>query len=261
MSKLPPPTAYSINRIFDQRDALYDIVFDEVGLIGYQLSGDILETAIIRLNRHLPTVKRQVIEDTLRPYAGTFLDYETTRNICWRIAGNMPRLKSDKPVEIWTRQPEYEWVPVQVVSYAGISVRGQPRCHYEMRCLAGTSCTLLVQDNWSIRFVHFVARRVGFTGRRHKCPMRHPAQLVSLRLLVCMDPKLCRDRQPRFRKFECPSSMVKWNRSIIGKRSRWLNQKPWYCPQGFEHTCHECHIGYMECEAACHRLTGQPVTQ
>ena len=253
--KPPKAPSFNVKQILRRQDVLYEKLFLDADLVGRDLTGDELSRAMVALAGQFPGTDASVVAATLQPYAGTYLSYATCRDIAWRIAGNVSRLRDNEPVLTWTIQRDYEWVPVQIRSFESVLIKNKHKCMYTMKVLAGSPCTMTINDTWSRKFVGYVGRRIGFTAPWNKGPLKHPAELVNLRLIVYLDPTLSRPGQPRFKQLECPSGMLKWNKQLIGKRNWWLNKQPWYCPQGFQHRCYECHVGYLDCDASCHPTT------
>jgi len=165
-------------------------------------------------------------------------------------------LQQGNPVLPWTAQRVREAVPVQVMHCElSQSRRGSWGGDFRMRIMAGTSCPMTISRWWSQGFCGLLARRAGYTSLRHGYPFAHISELVNMRLLAQLDPEHSRDDAPGFREIGCTGALQKWNKRIIQFRFRKQGKEHWPCPRGYEHYCHECHVGYLDCPAATHRDT------
>lgn len=172
----------------------------------------------------------------------------------WRLAGNLPTLKKNQPISVWTVQKEPEWVTLQVISYSHLdkeqSRKKKAACQYTMKIMNGSSCSLVITKIWPTDFVYGISRRVmGFTSRKKSYPFLNPSEFVGLRVEGEIDQKFCIDNQPGFDRIKQTTSNLSWNRKIMKLRDH--NQTP--CPFSFTHYCYQCPIGYKRCPAAVHR--------
>jgi len=241
---------YSLSRIFALRERLANDVLSE--FCGFAPEGRHFEELVDLLCEAIPRVDRLVMWDSVRSIAGCTLREENLRNMCWRIAGNVELLRTGVAVPPWHLQQEAEWAPVQVLAWEPArSARGRRGGRFTMRILAGTACPMRVRTFWTVGFCRFIARRAGYTARRHGLPFAHPSELVNLRIWVQIEPDRCRPGVPGFQEVGCTSSLRKWNRQIIKMRFR----RDWACPHNYTHYCYQCPVGYMECPAATHAET------
>jgi hypothetical protein len=262
---LTVPWRYSVVQVLKRRVKLRDAVLDQ--FLNKQLDGDIFESFVSTISDNLPKeVERDVIYDSVRHMAGTLLTREALDMVSWRLAGNQQRLLAGKAVGPWTRQPLKEWVPSQIVSaQRKRNDKGDPGHLFKFRLLAGYPCGLIVIKFWSDRFARFVATNtLGFARRgpsdKSDRPARnlyhHPLELVTLRLLVLIDPVLCK-HEPGFERIDCGSGLLTYNREQMAYRDR-LDEAH-ACKFGYsrECLCHLCPRGYDDvewCRVACHRL-------
>lgn len=240
--------AYNLPQIIKTRDRLVDRVFAQ--RFGIQLEGDDLDPIVEALRRALPTgITTGVLLESVRLLLGQEVRLDMAQTFCWRLAGNVARLRLGFPASPWVTQTEDEWVPVQVLqAVASTNYKGDRGAYYYMRALAGSPCTEVITKFLKWSEVSAIARGVGFTNAQHGMPIHDLDQLVSLRFLV----KLERDRSvdsPWFREVTCPSGCLKHNRTLLRVRYR-LDD----CPMLWAHDCHKCVRGYASCTFATHPL-------
>jgi len=207
------------------------------------------------LTAALPKVTFRTIYDSVRSLAGVTLTVEVINNLAWRLSANIERLQMELAVPEWSQQAWPEWVPVHVLSCE--AYRTQQRRHgglFRLRVLAGTPCPRIIRTFWSNEFCAMLARRLGYTAKWGKYPFRRREELVSMRMLVLVDPKYCQAEQLGFKNVLVSSALLKWNRGIIRQRFR----VGWECPYAYLHPCFDCHVGYVDCPAATHRETVLP---
>jgi hypothetical protein len=194
----------------------------------------------------------QKIEDSLRDLAGTFLTKELIYKTCWRMVGNVQRLRRNFSVPSWNGQKIVEWVPLQVVSTCYMKQGYRPGVLLGCQVMAGTPCSLMLFRWWSVTQCAFFAKDFGFSAPWGRYPFAVPEQLVSLRFYGRIVPRLCTP-DPQFDKPGFPASLFKHNRKVIKRRFR---VDPGYkCPIGLpsDFPCHHCPKGYKSCPAAVHR--------
>ena len=192
-----------------------------------------------------------VLEDSLRTVMGIAFTEEVARQLAWRLAGNLDRLREAEPVHPWIRQYAEEWVPVEVLEgVSGRDMRERLGATFTLQILAGSACPIVVSKFWTMRLVHYMSRRLGFSAPWGSMPMGHIIEIVKLRFFVLLTPERSRDA-PGFEHLSCPSSLVKYNQHIIGMRRR----LDWQCPSGYTHHCFQCAVGYDECPAGTHPTT------
>ena len=223
---------------------------------GQRLTATTIRDFSAAVSRAMPKVAAQTVFDSVAHLAGKILTPQALTETAWRFAGNRKQLEAGVPVHPWTYQQKVEWVPVQVLSCEkGASPRNNAfGANYRMRILAGTACPMIVVKWWSFRFAQGLALRGGYTRNHNKYPFQDISELVNLRFIAQLDPKLSKN-DPGFDNIGCPSGLLKWNRSIIQKRFRKDGKYPWPCPHSYTHPCFRCHVGYLECEAAVHKDT------
>lgn len=193
--------------------------------------------------------------ESIRYLAGHKLETLEAYRLAWRLAGNVPTLRTGKAVLPWSVQQQDEWVPLEVTrSVLSKDHRGRPGYDFVFRVLAGSPCPLKIRTFWRSGVAQYVARRIGFSAPWGKYPFTRSTQLVGLRLLGKIEAELSHGR-PEFHEIACPQSLVKWNRvNVLQLRLRVAGAQ---CPRGWAHLCHKCAIGYDQCPAATHYRTYQ----
>jgi hypothetical protein len=219
--------------------------------------GDDFEDLVDALRFRLPsTVLRETVYDSVQELAGEKLTARKLWETSYRLAANLPRLRKNTPVPMWTMQRDIEWVPAQVVRAKRSRSRGRaakPGFNFTFQILAGTACPMTTNKFWTDGFCwKLVREEVGFSKRtrppKSGTPVErmfsHPKELVGLRMMILLHP-------------EESTSLLKFNHELMDKRDR---LKPGYeCPAGFgpDVRCFQCYAGFKTCPAATHRLDYQ----
>jgi hypothetical protein len=197
------------------------------------------------------TITRDALWESILPHAGQVLTLEKLKEIAWRIAGNLPRLKEGKYATPWTSQSEQEWMPMQIVaSSLGRDYFDKLGATFQFRVLAGTACPLLIEKFWTRPFCGYLASDMGFSKPWGKYPFRDTCQFVGTRLYGQFTPETC-EGAPMFEVISIPSAFKKANQELLKQRAR----IGFECPHGFTHACRNCHVGYDQCPAAVHPYT------
>lgn len=211
-----------------------------------------------------PTVNKGTLFDSLRYLAGMKLTPEVIDTVSWRLAGNLPRLKTQSvPIGPWNRQAYKEWVPAQISEAKHQrDERGRVGWTVWFKIVAGTSCPMTIEQHWSKKFCAHAAKCMGFSLRRPSIRSNqfisgkylHPSEIVSMRLLLLIDPDLC-DSEPGFKEISVTPSLLRWNKTQLKFRDR--ISKKYRCPEGYPAStlCYRCPVGYDRCRAATHPRT------
>jgi len=205
----------------------------------------------------------EVVKESLWLLAGQQITNENLDNTCWRLAGNLNRLRRKITVLPWTRQEVCEWVPVQVFSTIvkrnkydklGVNIR--------LRILAGSPCPMLMTVFWSRPFCRFLSNMFGFakfapsetSERLPRNIYTDPCELVTLRFQVLIDPKKCTALEPGFERIRCPSALLQYNKRQLKFRDRL--DPGFECRFGQPQSlpCRKCNHGFVSCPGGCHKL-------
>jgi len=221
-----------------------------VPLGGDPVDPDNLTTA---LRRYLPAdISYDVVFESVRYLSGRCLDPTISRRVAWRLAGNLPQLKSGQPVAKWAMQRVDEWVPVQILDAVTCRDR-KNKVAYQMTflILAGTPCPMRITGVWGPRAARAIAIQLGFSRPWGKYPYRSPYDLVGLRLLGLLEAARSRE-SPEFHEIYCGAGMQNWNRKNVLKLRLRNDER---CPNSFTYACRQCAYGYDACRAATHPHT------
>lgn len=191
--------------------------------------------------------------ESVRYLAGRRLEPLEAYRLAWRLAGNIPTLRTGRSVLPWAIQQEDEWVPLEATrAVLSKDYRGRPGYDFVFRVLAGSPCPMKIRAFWRSGVAHYVSRQVGFSAPWGKYPFARATQLVGLRLIGRIEAERSSVR-PEFHEIECPQSMGNWNRiNVLRLRLRVDGER---CPRGWPHACHRCALGYDQCPAATHYRT------
>lgn len=243
--------SYSLKRVFDLRDKITFDANADCTCIGSELVGEVVDDLAEYIGKFFPSVNLDVIYESVRHLAGKDLDLSVLQKLAWRLAGNAHVLRAGLPVHPWTAQREQEWVPLQITRVSPARNRnGEPGAHVYYLVLAGSPCPTQIVQHKKSNWFFVAARMMGFSKRNGRRPYSDPSQLVGLRLYGMLDPALG-IHDPNFYEIRCPPSCMTHNKEILKVRLR--DGKS--CPNDYTHVCHECVIGWSECEAGTHRYT------
>jgi hypothetical protein len=249
-----PLPSYSVPKIISLRDRLLHglvVQYAEISLS----SGDELDVFLDDLMPLMPQgIARGVMFETFRPYLGAPYTQEWWRDMCWRLASNIASLAAGHPLRPWQAPGIQEWVPLQVmrIEPAAVSREGNSRYRLTYRILAGHACPILFRKLHSHEWLKRLSRYVGFTRSLGTRPYSSPYQFTGLRFYVLLDPALSREGQPGFYQMRCTGAVSEHNKATLLRRNR--HTASFTCPHAFEHACHHCAIGYLECAAGTHKL-------
>lgn len=218
---------------------------------GVRVQGDELRALADSLRENLPQgISRDTVFESVRYLAGSVLTAQVGMELCWRLAGNLRRLKAGTLAAPWTSQNINEWVPLQILRASpGRNQRGKIGYNYDFRVLAGSPCPMKIRAFWTRELIRLMTTRVGFS-RWHSgpYPFHHGEEMVGLRLLGELDT-LRSQYSPTFYEVAVTGSFQKWNRDNVLKVRCRVDP----CPREFIHACRQCAVGYAECPASTHR--------
>ena len=242
------PKGFSYSRLIRRRDALYGNVLRHYGHA--RIAGETVNDLVDALLAELPpNTSRDALYESIRPLAGTSLGPAASRELAWRLAGNIDRLEAGEPVLPWTRQIADEIVPVRVERVK--PEKRKDTFGYVMFCrvLAGSPCPMVFPQFFSDRSCRAVSRQIGFSNHRGLYPYSSPLHYVNLMFFAHIEAERSREL-PYFRTVSCSSGLKTENRPKIAIRCR---ARP--CPFNFEHACIKCWVGYNECPAGIYPQT------
>lgn len=251
MARLP---SYNIPGIIAMRDR----IAGDVGMIGYigtQPSGADFDSFVRDVHRQLPPrISYDVVYDSCQYLLEQELTDTRLKQLFWRLAGNIRRLRSGHAALPWAGQAVREWVPVQVVAGEyGVTSRGKRGATLTMRVLAGQACPEPLTVFWTTAYCRMFAPRLGFSKWASEAyPLRDAMELVNLRYFVeVLDGTV----ELAFEHVAVPPSCRDWNRQWIKMRAR--APGVFVCPQGYEEDvfCYQCPVGKEGCSAAVHPHT------
>ena len=240
----------SVQRVIHNRNNLYSCKL--LHMVGVQLDQKLVDefTSDICLFLSLPM---SAVRQSLRHFMGKQITEADARSLAWRIAGNLHRLRKDRPLPPWVID-ETEWCAVQIQAVRpdrrkrGAGVEPGHRCLLTIidGAASGKRATVFL----SHKFQRAVALRFGFKGHRDpSMRLVDGMEFYNMRFMGILRENS--DLSVSVVKVAVPPSMLKYNRGIISKRAR----KGFTCPRRFSHACRACPIGETECEAAVRPAT------
>lgn len=240
---------FSLNQIIRRRAQLMtvlDAFRDQL------ITGNIIYEVADRLLAALPqTVTRNAVFESIRVLAGTTLAQKNLAALAWRMAGNIDKLNAGEPVVPWTRQMHDEIVPVCVERVIPARRRDKNGFIFSCRAWAGSPCSELFPQFFPVNSCRAISRVVGFSTNSWG-PLQYSGiglHFVNLMFFAHIEADRSRDK-PYFRQVSGTSSMLKRNKELLAVRCRTAP-----CPEGYQHACTNCFVGYNECPFAVHAKT------
>lgn len=227
------------------------------------LEGQDFREFVSDMGRYLPsTVEYVHLLKSLEHLAGVEITKDVLDEVCWRMAGNVLLLR-EQAVVPWHKQRAEEWVPVQFIDASRQrSGRKKKGWLFTFQVLAGTPCPVKVQQFWTDRFCGRMAHELGFqwmpSDKSNQVPRavyQFPTEFLTLRMTICIEPKLCTGEGPGFERTGLPGYLRNWNREQMKYRDRL--EEGYECPKGYPDNlfCYRCPVGYKECRAGTHKNT------
>ena len=250
MSDLPK---IPLHLILPLRDKLFRKVFSQ--RTGQTIAGDIFDQLVRHTRQEIPgQVTSDAIRESLRFLTGTELTRQVAYSTAWRLAANTDKLKAGQPAPPWVCQRQSEWAAIEILSCKRDRNRYDKHGYrFKVRFLSGEAAGLETSCFWDFRIAKMAGRAAGFSFNPSSgYKFVHPSQLVGLRLFVFIEATRSTN-VPYFFQFDCPGTLVSWNRkNVLQTRLRLNGNK---CPREFTHACHVCAIGRSECAFATHDYT------
>jgi hypothetical protein len=216
------------------------------------VTGNVIYEMADRLMAALPqTVSRNAVFESVRVLAGSTMTAKAAALMAWRLAGNLDRLIDGDAVTPWTRQMHDETVPVCVERVIPTKRRDISGFIFSCRALAGTPCTELFPQFFSVNSCRAISRIVGFSPNSWG-PLQYSGigmHFINLMFFAHIEAERSREK-PYFRQVSVTSSMLKHNKELLAVRCRTAP-----CPEGYQHACTNCFVGYNECSFAVHAKT------
>jgi hypothetical protein len=241
------PKAFSYSRLIARRDKLFTALRP---YIDAKLSGDVISDVCNDVMPCMPeSVAKNAVFESVRVLAGTTVTWQSAKLLAWRLAGNTDGLSNGKPVVPWTHQVEDEIVPVMLEHVTPRRNKNKHGFVFHCRPLAGTPCPTVFTEFVSSQSCAAISRTLGFSAPWGPYPYSSPFEFVNLMFNAHIE--VARSHTvPSFVQVTATSGMVKFNRERIEVRCR---AKP--CPQGYEHPCTRCWVGYDHCPYGTHPTT------
>jgi len=152
----------------------------------------------------------------------------------------------------WVRQMADEIVPVKVENVRPYQRKNVHGFLFSVRALAGSPCPMVFTQFFSKGSCSAISRSVGFSAPWGIYPYSSALHFVNLLFFAHVEAEKSR-QMPSFARVSASSSMIKFNKTLIEVRCR---AKP--CPDGCEHSCEYCWLGYDQCNYATHQNTYVP---
>mgnify|MGYP006921299420 CR=1 FL=1 len=280
---LPKVQPVVASKIIEAQRLLEEVVM--YPYYGLTLTGETLKEFMFRVkNAVLPAGDIGAIAQSCIHLAGRPFSREQAKDVAWRIAGNLDRLKgkrgiAPRPVPPWTGQCEKEWVLAEVIGSSRGLRKFKPKqtgphlkadglvhkhgAELTFRIMSGPPAGKQVTKFWSFDMCAAMKVHFGFdrfdrakynsnhTGISH--PYQDSTELFGMRIQVLLDPAKCTPDLVHFDEVYGTSSTIGWNRTLMEKRQR-VDYK---CPKKFSDSldCYRCHIGRNECEVAVRPLS------
>ena len=236
--------------------------------LDHKMVAETFQAFVDALHANLPkNILRVTVLNSVKGLLKKTLTEKLLFDTCWRLAGNMSTLLSQTPVPVWTRQVEFEWVPVEICEAAVVKRHQRTQSMFVFQSLAGTIVPLKMVQHWSFKKTRYLAsytdeKGYGFGFGRHRMNRRGEKmgrrlyydvrQFYGLQCLLLLDPTRSQG-DPVAVEIGHTGAMSQHNRILTSRRDRLENP----CLKGFDdsHECYSCPYGTDQCEIATHPLT------
>jgi hypothetical protein len=255
----------TVSQVISRRDKLSKTL---TPFLGHKIVGPTFQSLVDELCRGLP---HGILRDTVLSSVKSLLREELTADravaTCWRLAGNIERLKDHIPVPEWSCQLEAEWVPAQITDTKVF--RKSKRLEYRIQflVLAGTATNVQLTQRWSHKKLQYLATYRDELGRgfgfgKHKLNKRGEElgkllfmdvkQFFGLRCFLLLDPERSKD-EPFATEIKSAGSTMAYNRELLRARDREYTP----CVKGLpnKQECFNCPYGKDFCEYATHSIS------
>lgn len=209
--------------------------------MGMQVSEELFESLAGALCRRMGLQGQfSVLEirKLLAPYHGYELTQQIRHDLIWKLAGGWSRLEQglglSSRFESSLVNPHWTGLIIEDVQICPWPPK-LARYTLYFRIVDGPYSGLTFCDTLSSKWVRYkLAREIGFARYR---PM-HIQELVGCCLLAAID--LSDPLRPVLEEFDTGCAVISRNQTLRRKR---LDS----CPAGYEHSCHDCHVGHTMC--------------
>ena len=262
----PPLPVIFVERVLSRRDKLASELTE---FLGHKIEGATFQAFVDKMHASLAAgsnILRITLVNSLMDVLKKELDQDTLLNTCWRIAGNMEKLKDQEPVNAWRRQDEFEWVPVRIREVATEkAIRGLHNV-FVFEALSGTVASMRFAQTWSLKKTRYLAtfkdpkgNSFGFGKSRLNARGEQKGSLLlsdvrqfcGLRCFLLLDPHES-THEPYAVEVGHSSATTLFNRELIKRRDRTENA---CIKQLGNFECYHCPYGADNCEIATHPVT------
>lgn len=262
----PPLPIIFVERVLSRRDKLASSLTE---FLGHKIEGPTFQAFVDKLHASLPkgsNVLRVTLVNSLMDLLKKELTDELLVNTCWRIAGNMERLKDQEPVNAWRRQSDFEWVPARVHEVTTEKAMRGLHNVFVFEALSGTVASMKFAQTWSLKKTKYLSTfkdpkgngfgfgksRVNARGeQKGSLLLSDVRQFCGLRCFLLLDPKES-THEPCAVEVGHSSATTAFNRELIKRRDR--RESPCIKNLG-EFECYHCPYGADNCEIATHPVT------
>lgn len=151
--------------------------------------------------------------ETLLPHDRCQMSKEIARLLCFQIIANTQQLKDGVAIRKFTGVSKAEWVPMEIMGFAGIKRGAKDLAQMHLRVLDGVYAGFSAQRVMPFGFLFIFANDLGFSWKR---PYEHPKDLVDMQFAAWLEPSSSDDL--KFDKYWLTTSMAKHNDALVKKR-------------------------------------------
>lgn len=236
--------------------------------LAQRLEGDTFFVFVDRVQAALPDgISRSTIHNSVKYLLKKDLTPALLSELSWRLAGNVNQLVGNKPVPQWTRQRNFEWIPVQICEVQTVKKHKQLMHELVFQSLAGTVVPRKLTQSWSLKKTSYLAtyrneKGLGFGFGRSRVNSRGEQtgqnlfydvrQFYGLRCFLLLDPQRSHPDPVAIEVGHNHASMT-YNKCLIVARDRTRTS----CIKGLPDTteCYHCPYGIDHCVLATHPRT------
>lgn len=232
---------------------------------GQMLVSPLYETLLERTLPLLPPrTSYRVLQLSTADLVGHVLTPERARQVGWRLAAGVKRLRAGECVLPWRSQRVAEHVLLRVLEVipGRRGYRDQPPVagiFVQLEVQTGSPASLRIRRFWSLKYLRVLSRRCGFDRYRVRpvnwpkgkpfLPFQHPLQYYGMLFRAYLTPESCSEKLD-YAELDCPTACREHNRLQLQRQSRLGHQ----CPLNWDLACYRCPAGRTQCRAAVRPL-------
>lgn len=181
-------------------------------------------------------IRVEPILSSCAPVFGGIIIGKEIKELCWRLAANLDKLRMRIPVLPYTPTAEELEVPIEIIdARPGWKLGKNPELGTTLVCrvIDGVACPYTFEKTVNNKFLYVLANELQLTGYRAKGRFTGKRrQLVGVRFEGVLEQDKWDPTKGTFQLF-APGQFTNYNKTLLRRRA-----EP--CPNNYNWPCHEC---------------------